>query len=329
MNDASLRYAKLEAVGPPSGDMDKSYGFAVRRDRNTMSNLRLNVVLFLSILLAVILSACGSGSSASAPAIDVGGYQLAYQCAGQGSPTVIVEAGMDDAPSLSSGWLHVVDQVETTTRICIYDRAGLGGSGRAPIPRTSMDIAEDLHVLLSEVPLPGPYIFVAHSIGGFHVRVYADLYPEDVAGVILVDCSHPDQFALGAEAYPTASPNEEPALTSNRPFFQDGPQASDTAEGLDPLTSADQVRNTGSFGTIPLIVISQSANPDNWNIAGFSEEDKQRFLDLRLRLQAELALLSSNSTHITAEAAGHNIHLEEPQLIIDSIAQMVDELRDD
>lgn len=294
-----------------------------------MSNLRRMTLLHLSILFALILTACGSASSASAPTIDVGEYQLAYQCFGQGSPTVIVEAGLGEAPTVSSSWMPVVGGIETITRICIYDRAGLGQSGKAPTPRTSKDIAQDLHVLLTKIPLPGPYILLAHSIGGFHVRVFASLFPEDVGGVILVDSSHPDQFVEFAQAYPTASPTEEPALVTNRPFYQDGPRASDNVEGLDPIASADQVRKTGSLGATPLIVISQSINPDNWNIAGFSLEDKQRFSDLVQRLQADLASLSSNSTHITAEVAGHNIHLEEPQLIVDAIAQMVDALRND
>jgi pimeloyl-ACP methyl ester carboxylesterase len=286
-----------------------------------------NRATFQSLLALITLTICACGSAAPAGSFDVGGYALAYQCFGEGAPAVIVEAGLGEAPTVNMNWMPVIQAIEPMTRICIYDRAGLGKSDGAPTPRTSVDVAQDLHTLLSSIPVSGPYIFVAHSIGGYHVRVYADLYAGDVAGVILVDTSHPDQFVEFAQIYPTPASNEASAIATARPFFVDGPQPADNPEGMDVLASSDQVRQAGSLGSIPLIVISQSVNQDREGIEGFSMEDKQRFEDLRQRLQADLANLSTDSTHITAETAGHYVHVDEPQLVIDAIIQLVEDIR--
>ena len=286
-----------------------------------MSNLKRIALVHLALLIVLTISACGSDSPTDK--IDVGGYQLAYQCFGEGTPTVIVEAGLGEGPTVNLNWMTVIEGIQTITHICIYDRAGIGQSDSAPTPRTSMDIAQDLHVLLETIPLPGPYILVAHSIGGYHARVFYHQYPQDVAGIILVDSSHPDIFEEYAQVYPTPAPTEEPDIATKRPLFMNAPPPSDNPEGLDLVVSAEQVRNAGSLGSTPLIVLSQSDNPNIWDIAGFSAEDKQRMLDLRKRLQADLVTLSSDSTHITAQVAGHYIHIDEPQLVIDAITQMV------
>ncbi len=106
------------------------------------------------------------------------GPVLSYQCFGEGTPTVIVEAGAGDKPTVSSSWNAVILGVSPVTRICVYDRVAV----------TTVQIgAENLHLLLTKVPIPGPYILVAHSLGGWYARVFAHLYPQDVAGMLLVD----------------------------------------------------------------------------------------------------------------------------------------------
>jgi len=295
------------------------------RERNLMLSQRHILGLLVVILFAISASACGSVPSAGK--VDVGGYQLAYQCFGEGTPTIIIEAGMGEAPTINGNWGTVIETIKTITRICIYDRAGLGQSDAAPTPRTSLNIAQDLHTLLTAIPVPGPYILVAHSIGGFHARVFASQYPLDVVGVILVDSSNPDQFEQFSLAYPTPAPAEAPALATQRPFFQDWPPPASNPEGLDLAASAAQVRESGSLGATPLIVISQSINPGMWDIEGFTDEDKQRFAEMRQQLQADLATISSSSVHITAQDAGHYIHVDAPQVVIDAITQMVQDYR--
>src|SRR5262245_58378756 len=122
--------------------------------------------------------------------IDIGGRGLYLVCLGAGNPTVILEAGLDDTSLI---WNSIYQQVQAFTRVCAYDAAGLGKSDLGPKPHTSRDAAEDLHTLLINANVAGPYIIVGHSVGGFNMRVYANLYPDEVSGLILVDSTHPDE----------------------------------------------------------------------------------------------------------------------------------------
>jgi pimeloyl-ACP methyl ester carboxylesterase len=108
---------------------------------------------------------------------------------GSGSPTVILEAAAD---MMSADWGWVQPDIATRTRVCAYDRAGMGWSEAGPLPRDARHVAHELHTLLTKANIPRPYVLVGHSAGGLYVRLYAALYPTDVAGLVLVDPGHPD-----------------------------------------------------------------------------------------------------------------------------------------
>ena len=128
-------------------------------------------ILALFLVLVVITLLLGAKAKADliakypAPGqmIGVGGYRLHINCTGTGSPTVVIEAGLGE-PSLM--WALVQPQVSTTTRVCAYDRAGLGWSDKSPKPRTAEIMVEELHTLLKNANIPGPYVMVGHSTGG-------------------------------------------------------------------------------------------------------------------------------------------------------------------
>jgi pimeloyl-ACP methyl ester carboxylesterase len=124
-------------------------------------------------------------------AVDVGGRSLNIDCAGSGSPAVILEAGGGGYGGY--GWREVQAQVAKFTTVCWYDRAGEGWSDPAPGARNSATVIHDLHELLERAPVPAPYVLVGHSIGGEYVRVFTAEYPSEVVGVVLVDSTHPDQ----------------------------------------------------------------------------------------------------------------------------------------
>src|ERR671916_910967 len=124
--------------------------------------------------------------------VDVGGYSLHINCVGQGSPTVVLDAG---SGAMSASWVLVQREVSDTTRVCAYDRAGMGWSEMGPEPRDAKQISSELHTLLSEAGIEGPYVLVAHSFGGLYMQTYAARYPDEVAGVSLVESSHPEQFS--------------------------------------------------------------------------------------------------------------------------------------
>src|SRR5215207_6502502 len=130
--------------------------------------------------------------------VDVGGYSLHINCVGQGSPTVLLDAG---SGLFSAQWVRVQREVSGTTRVCAYDRAGMGWSEMGPDPRDARQITGELHTLLGKAGIEGPYVLAGHSFGGMYMQTYAARYPDEVAGVALVDSpTEPDQFSQRSEA---------------------------------------------------------------------------------------------------------------------------------
>jgi pimeloyl-ACP methyl ester carboxylesterase len=123
--------------------------------------------------------------------VDVGGHKLHINCVGTGSPTVVLEPGLGEP---STGMALIAPDVAATTRVCVYDRAGRGWSENASSPQDGAQIAIDLHTLLDRAGEPGPYLVAGHSAGGLYVLNFARLYPDDVAGVVLLDSMSPEQY---------------------------------------------------------------------------------------------------------------------------------------
>jgi pimeloyl-ACP methyl ester carboxylesterase len=126
--------------------------------------------------------------------VDVGGHQLHLNCTGSGGPTVVLMSGLGGN---SAGWARIAPAIADTTRVCAYDRAGQGWSEDAADPQDGVAAATDLHTLLDRAGEDGPYVLVGHSIGGDYVMVYADRYPEQVAGMVLLDATSPYRTAAG------------------------------------------------------------------------------------------------------------------------------------
>jgi hypothetical protein len=119
--------------------------------------------------------------------IDVGGHRLRLSCTGSGSPTLVLEPGAGDFSSVMA-WISPA--VAAETRVCVYDRAGRGWSGPADAPQDGTQIASDLHTLLQRGNVPGPYVLAGHSFGGLYVQIFAARYPDEVAGMVLVDSTN-------------------------------------------------------------------------------------------------------------------------------------------
>jgi pimeloyl-ACP methyl ester carboxylesterase len=147
------------------------------------------VFVTLVVLAGLVLQEIGSARDARrflppGQMVDVGGHQLHICATGRGSPTVVLDSGF---PGSSLSWTYVQPEVTRFTRACSYDRAGLGWSDAGPMPRTTRQIVEELHALLRNAQVKGPYVLVGHSFGTFTVRLYASTYPDEVAGIVLLD----------------------------------------------------------------------------------------------------------------------------------------------
>jgi len=123
--------------------------------------------------------------------VDVGDHSLRINCTGVGSPTVVLESGLGES---SFYWARISAAVAATTKVCVYDRAGRGSSESAPKPQDGLAVAADLHTLLTKSSNPGPSVLVGHSSGGVYVRIFAAKYPDEVAGMVMLDAQPPDPF---------------------------------------------------------------------------------------------------------------------------------------
>jgi len=247
--------------------------------------------------------------------VDVGGYSLHINCVGQGSPTVVVDGGSGE---MSAQWVWVQREVSDSTRVCAYDRAGMGWSEMGPQPRDAKQISSELHTLLTKADIEGPYVLVGHSFGGLYMQTYAARYPDKVAGVALVESSHPDQFSYRQVARDSYEPQKQifsvfslaarlgiiRLVSKLAPTSPELPQQQRVQ--IDALSSSTrqvsttalefratpqtvtQTRSLRSLGDKPLAVVTAGTSEPEW-----------------LKLQDDLATLSSNSTHPVVKGATH------------------------
>src|SRR5579859_4422959 len=263
--------------------------------------------LNLSLILLGVLASLGLGPVATAqPAttqpsdktaraelIDIGGRKLQLQSFGHGLPTVVIEPGMGEPPIESGSWKEVIDQISKSTRVVIYDRAGLGKSDPAPrLPRTSLDVANDLNSLLIAAHLPGPYLLVGQSFGGIHLRVFASHFPEKVLGLVLVDASLPDQDEKWLAVLGPAVANEPESVTKGRQFLASRASPSSNPENIDCQASGALVRAGRSLGDKPLVILTHSPK---WRMApDLPEPVAVKLEKVWQDLQASLRGLSTN-----------------------------------
>jgi len=250
--------------------------------------------------------------------VDVGGHRLHLNCTGSGSPTVVLEPG---AGGMSSDLGWITPAVARNTRVCVYDRAGRGWSEPADTPQDGTQIATDLHTLLQRGHVPGPYVLAGHSFGGLYVLTFADRYPSEVAGLVLVDCTNPAFAAQGRTSPPYHAGSYDvigrvSALVSasarlglgrlyaqfavgNLPPRSRGEvrasvaTASDTRSTIDEYvqakSSAEEAAALRNFDDKPLAVLTAGIGSDATHAAA----------------QNHLATLSTNSAHRIIEGASH------------------------
>lgn len=262
--------------------------------------------------------------------VDVGGYKLALACAGSGSPTVIFDAGMGDTHEV---WREVQEAVSQFTQACSYDRAGRGLSDGVPAstskPRTSQTIVTELHTLLLHARVPSPYVLVGHSFGGLNARLFASQYPEEVAGLVLVDSASNNRDLVAL--LPAEAPDESEGIRQARRVMTQETQTTGNPEGIDPVASAAQVQAVTSLGNMPLMVLTRSSDP--WidmviaAFPGFPRELALKLEDDWQQQQRQLLLLSSQSEQVIAHQSGHYIHRDEPDVVVRAVRSIVEVAR--
>jgi pimeloyl-ACP methyl ester carboxylesterase len=180
----------------------------VRQSRRSLRGWSRPTILY-PVFAVLLLSAVGGAyetvseipsRAMAGQLIDVGGFKMHISCTGTGSPTVILEPGLGEPGAMMAGWIQPA--VATTTKVCIYDRPGKGFSEPAPTTQDAIANAANLHTLLARAHVEGPYVLVGHSSGGPYIKVYASKYPDQIAGMVLLDAQPSDAFAK-LPGYPT------------------------------------------------------------------------------------------------------------------------------
>ncbi len=297
---------------------------------------------FLIPLVAALISGAAPATSADfARPIDIGsGRNMYLACRGDGAPAVVLVAGLkgsaEDWDAVRPPLPTVFAGVAGFTRVCAYDRPGTpvgekpSRSDPVPQPTTAADAARDLEALLHAAGVPVPYVLVGHSYGGLVARLFASRYPDDVSGLVLVD-------AL-AEGIRDA---ETPAQWAIQKKLMEGDIRESVAlypalERIDPDRSFDQMRAASPLRPLPLVVLSADRAwgpqipsmiaagvlpPDVPPDFGYVTDAAQK------QAQARLATLVPDAKQISRTDSGHEIHKEQPQLVIDAIREVVEAVR--
>lgn len=271
------------------------------------------------VLLCLLISACTSQSTSvptptvaptSAPQlIDVEGRKISIQCAGSESPVVILESGLG---VYSGTWHKVFPEVAKFTRVCLYDRPGLGSSEPALTPRTSDQMVAELHGLLTKAQIPAPYLLVGQSFGGLNIHLFASTYPYEVAGMVFVDAIHPE---FDQRLEPLLSPEQVQQRREELELNQEGIKFEDI------LTSEDQVRAAGDIPDLPIIVIRHGLP-----FEGGADWPTEKVEALWEELQNDLATLSPQGKVIVAENSHHRIQEDRPDVVIAAIQEIFNQV---
>jgi pimeloyl-ACP methyl ester carboxylesterase len=286
--------------------------------------------------------------------VDIGGRRIQIDCRGSGTPTVVFEDGLDMGGSLS--WSTVHDSIAKNTRACAYSRAGVMWSDANAGPQTGKTVAEDLHLALAKAGERPPFVMVGHSLGGPYIMIYTKYFGSEVAGLVFVDASHPEQVARVRSLTPmtlaaSTKPLRVAALFSRvglvRKFAATDsapPEPISAVKGtaayastslpamLKEVDGFDQtLAEAGTFrqlGNRPLFVLTAAAPMSKADLAAMkmTPAQGQQYQARWVEMQNDEASWSSCSQHQSVDS-GHYIQFERPQVVIAAVRSVIDSVR--
>jgi pimeloyl-ACP methyl ester carboxylesterase len=287
--------------------------------------------------------------------VDIGGRRIQIECRGAGSPTVVLETGLDYFGSLT--WTKVYAPVTQFTRVCAYSRAGIVWSDDKPGPHDGLGVAHDLHATLAAAGEKAPFVLVGESLGGPYSSLYTGLYGAEVAGLVYVDASHPDQIARSRPVLAKGSDDGKSLIQSagkwvswtgaprlvamqarrgRSPEMAAIPQAvRETAlayfpKSLGPMVAEREampktLQEAGAYrnlGARPVVVLTHGKP-----MADMPKAQGEAFDRIWLELQKDMATWSSRGVQRTVADAGHNIPIDDPAAVIAAIREVVEAVR--
>ena len=287
--------------------------------------------------------------------VDIGGRKMHILCVGTGSPTVVLEAGLDVGGIV--GWSLVQDSIGLNTRTCAYNRAGIIWSEPAPAPHNAATVANDLHALLAAAGEKPPYVLVGHSLGGPYIMTYTKHYGDEVAGLVFVDASHPEQVKrmaavigktpdaqLGLIRVASAlswagvvrmasGQMDMPKVPRDRVAAMQGYLSRSLGQMLLEEDAIDSTfAEAGTFRTLgdrPVVVLTAMAPMDTTTLKTLkiTPEKAKKFQEAWLKMHDEEASWSSRSRHEIVTDATHYIQIDRPDVVIRAVREVVDSVR--
>jgi len=244
--------------------------------------------------------------------VDAGGHRLNMLVAGRGGPTVVFESGLGDT---LEPWSKVLNGVSEFSQVVAYDRAGLGKSEPGPEPRTAKRIAAELRAALKSAGIGPPFVLVSHSAGGLYARVFANTYPDEVAGMVFVD-STPEDFFERLKAI--QSPREQEKFEERKRDYAANAHEGRRAEWASLDIALTQARAAVPLPTVPVVLLTGMADePDK------TPEAKQLWLDLHNEWLSTIP----HADHVITKKSGHYIQVEEPELVVGAVRQVIGNVR--
>lgn len=316
-------------------------------------------VLALAVLVGVIYEQAGRYRAARdfpppGRMVDIGGRRIQLDCRGAGSPTVVFEAGQSVDGALS--WSAVQPKVAAHTRACAYSRAGLMWSDPSDGPSTAKQVAQDLHAALTRAGEHGPFVMVGQSIGGPYAVTFTRYFGAEVAGLVLVDPSHPDQVARVA-SYMTESRSllsravmhlgwsgllraAAPMLLPQAPHqtardaqavraFAPRSFGTQLAEGDATDRTLAEAGAFRDLGNRPLVVLTAMAPYTGGELRGMKITPEQgvQVQALWKQMHDDIASWSTRGTHRLLPGAGHDIQFDDPDAVVDAVLSVVQQVR--
>ena len=288
-------------------------------------------LFFLGVISMSLVSCVAQEPDVSDPLASVGTHRLQIHLEGKGSPTVVLDAGIADQ---LDKLLPLQKRIAAVTRVCTYNRAGYGRSEAGPLPRHSGREAEELKALLTGASVPGPYVVVGHSLGALIVEVFASKYPNEVAGIVLLD--PPPLSFIRRETYPDLLKMADRMTAEWQAIADSGLKSTDGRERSRAVffqmiasehremfgAGAKLIAEIASFGHTPLLVMAAGkSNPRMGDIA----EEYQRYW---IEQSRALSKKSSNGRFVLAEKSSHFLYLDAPDLVVENILATVRQVRE-
>ena len=251
--------------------------------------------------------------------INVGGRKLHCCVYGKDSPTVILVSGFR-APQ--SYWNTVIPELADVTTVVTYDRPGYGKSELGSLPLHGKQTSKELNILLEKLNVPEPFILVGHSYGGRIVRLFASMYPETLGGLILEDTQHED---ILEEQIKVLRGNDKKQLQNVESMLKNRSRNPKSESDYNYIIN-EQLRSSNPLPDIPFTVLTAGSR-ENSVPPMFSKEGREKMIKAGLEMQKKLVSLIPGGKHVIVEGAGHNIHLEKPEVLINEIKEMINIVR--